>query len=72
MYSLPSNPLSALNVGNEGSGHFSAESLDPIYRSAVIIDDFIIITRYTHAQMRPRAETRGGGNYTHYSMCEDR
>ena len=22
-------------------------------------------TRYTHAQMRPRAETRGRGNYTH-------
>ena len=43
MYSLPSNPLSTLNVGNEGSGRFSAESLDPIYRSAVIIDDFIII-----------------------------
>ena len=29
-------------------------------------------TRYMHAQMRPHAETRGGGNYTHYSMCEDR
>ena len=33
--SLPSNPLSTLNVGNEGSGCFSAESLYPIYRPVI-------------------------------------
>ena len=33
--------------------------------TSMAICRIMYITRYTHAQMRPRAETRGRGNYTH-------
>ena len=32
------------------------------------LSEYGSFTRYTHAQMRPRAETRGRGNYTRGSF----